>query len=153
LKILQKVVVSVLLLWVIFLLTYYGNVLLNQNEVEKNTASFLKAVQARNISVAPDFFGSSLDIENVRKSLREDGFRLLSNDYVKADYDDGCVCTGHVDLTFEVDGKPLKVSAIFTVGPGNKPYQICVLTPSGIESGSISELSKWNLHACGGGDF
>jgi hypothetical protein len=89
----------------------------------------------------------------MRKLHEEEGLQLLSYDNIKAEYDDGCVCTGRADLTFEVNGKPLNVSAILSVGPRNKPSQICAITPSGIEGGSIPVLSEWNLIACGSDSF
>jgi hypothetical protein len=147
------VLLSLLLLYFAVLLVYYGRVLLNQKSVEKKVGAFLKAVQERHVQEAVERYGGAIDMESMRVLLEAEGSRLLSYGRVKAEFDDGCVCGGHVDLTFEVNGKPLNVSAIFTLGPGNKPRQICALTPSGTERGSIPALSGWNRTICGGDSF
>lgn len=146
------ILLSLLLLYATVLLFYYGRVILNQKSVEKHVGAFLKAVQEQHVQEAVEQYGGVIDMESMRVLLQE-GSRLLSYSRVKAEFDDGCVCGGHVDLTFEVNGKPLHVSAIFTLGPGNKPSQICALTPSGTERGSIPALSGWNRNICGGDSF
>ncbi|MDF2962663.1 MAG: hypothetical protein K0S39_4398 [Paenibacillus sp.] len=152
-KLIWKTGVFLFLLWLIAFLVYQGRVVLNQIEVVKNTAAFLKTVQSQNFDKSAELYGGSINLEKMRKLHVEEGFRLLSYDRIIAEYDDGCVCSGHADLTFEVDGKPLSVSAIVTVSQGNKPGQICAITPLGTEKGSIPVLSEWNLIACGNGSF
>jgi hypothetical protein len=140
---------SLLLLWVVLIFVFYGKVLVQEWKVERNTAKFLNAIQSKNFGKASELFGSPIDLIRMRKLHEDEGFRLEDYDQIKAEYDDGCVCTGRAELTFKVNGKPINVSAVFSVRPGNKPSQICAITPSGIKQGSIPELSEWNLIACG----
>jgi hypothetical protein len=153
LKIVWRIGASLLLLWLIFLLVYQGRIIIQQTKVENNTAAFLKAVQSKDFRKAAELYGSSLNLEKMRILHEEDGFRLLGYDNIRAEYDDGCVCTGHADLTFEVNSKPIKVSAIVSVGSRNKPGQICAIYTLGTEHGSIPALSKWNLIKCGSDSF
>lgn len=147
------ILLSLILLYLAVLLVYYGHVILNQKSAEKKVGAFLKAVQEQHVQEAAERYGGDIDVESMRVLLQVEGVRLLSYGGVKAEFDDGCVCGGHVELTFEVNGKPLNVSAIFTLGPGSKPRQVCALTPSGTERGSIPALSGWNRSICGGDSF
>lgn len=153
LKLIWRIGASLILLWIVFLLVHQGIVLLQKIKVEKNTAAFLKAVQSKDFGKAAELYGSPIDLEKMRKLHEEEGFRLLNYDNIRADYDDGCVCSVHADLTFKVNGEPLNVSAVVSVSSGNKPGQICAITPSGTELGSIPVLLEWNLIACGSGTF
>jgi hypothetical protein len=153
LKLIWRIGASLLMLWLVFLLVHQGIVLLQKLKVEKNTSAFLKAVQSKDFGKAAELFGSSIDLEKMRKLHEEEGFRLLDYDHIRAEFDDGCVCTGHADLTFRVNGEPLNVSAVVSVRSGNKPGQICAITPSGTERVSIPVLSEWNLIACGSDSF
>jgi hypothetical protein len=153
LKIVWKIGASLFLLWLVFLLVYQGKIILQQKKVEDNISAFLKAVQSKDFWKAAELYGSSINLEEMRILHEEDGFRLLDYDNIRAEHDDGCVCTGHADLTFEVNSNPIKVSAVFSVGSKNKPGQICAITPSGTKRGTIPALSKWNLITCGSDSF
>jgi hypothetical protein len=146
LKIVVWFLTGVLVLWMIIIVIYYGNIFINKYQVEKNTAKFLDRVIANNMDAAPDFAGSYSELEQVEKILAGDGFQLVGYERIQPDFDDGCVCTGHVDLVLKVEEKPLKVRAVFTVKEGNRPNQICIMTPL-----RSPEISQWNRYACGAG--
>jgi hypothetical protein len=112
--------------------------------VQKEITSFLNRVIAQDLNVATDFYLSHVELEAIRQNVNQGGFRLLSFNGVEGEYDDGCVCTGHVNLTFDNNGEPLTVSAVFTDGK-----QICAVSPTN-ERAPV--LSNWNKYACGG-DF
>ncbi|MBW7454556.1 hypothetical protein ACFOLF_29515 [Paenibacillus sepulcri] len=94
-----------------------------------------------------------MDIEKMRKLHEEQDFRLLSYNRIQADYEDGCVCTGQVQTTFEVDGNPLHTTAILAFDSDYELKQLCAVTPPGVKRGSIPELSGLNLIACGSDSF
>lgn len=127
--------------------------------IQKHTVSFLRAVQEQNYERAAELFGwEGRKTEGSKASswlrlFEEKGVRLLSFSNVRAEYDDGCYCKGHADLIFEVNEKPLEVTAVITFGVGAKPKQICAITPSGIQAGSIPQLAAWNSLACGNSSF
>jgi len=156
-KLVRQIIGFFLLLWVLFVLGYYGVVVWNKMSGQKIISSFLSSVQVQQYAQAAEFLdgGAGADIAGMMQKLnREDRFRLLSYDHVSAEYDDGCVCTGHAELTFENDGKPLPaVRAVITFAPGNKLSQVCAITPSGVERGSIPGLTEWNRMFCGGSSF
>ncbi|NOU71260.1 hypothetical protein GC098_07460 [Paenibacillus sp. LMG 31458] len=95
LKLIWRIGASLILLWIVFLLVHLGIVLLQKIKVEKNTAAFLKAVQSKDFGKAAELYGSPIDLEKMRKLHEEEGFRLLNYDNIRADYDDGCVCSVH----------------------------------------------------------
>lgn len=129
-----------LLLLLIFLVP------LSKYIAQKEITSFLNRVIAQDLDVASDFWLSNSELDAIRHNVEQGGFQLLSFDGVEGEYDDGCVCTGHVNLTFDNNGEPLTVRAIFTT---SEPKQICALNPS---DERVPILSKWNKYACGG-DF
>ncbi|MEF3301565.1 hypothetical protein [Paenibacillus sp. GYB003] len=151
-KIVRITVVSLLLLWFAVLVVHAAQIALKRKAAEMRTTSFLMAMQAQRFDLASERYAGEIDTERLER-LHDDGFRLVSYSAVKAEYDDGCVCGGHADLTFEANGKPLHATAVFTVGSGYRPKQVCVLTPSGSERGPIPELSEWNMLVCGGDSF
>ncbi|MGF7036746.1 hypothetical protein J2T17_007821 [Paenibacillus mucilaginosus] len=112
--------------------------------VEKEITTFLNRVIAKDSNVASDFYTRHIEQDTIQKNLEQGGFHLLSFSDVEGDYDDGCVCTGHVNLTFDNDGEPLTVRAIFT-----DSKQICAISPA---NERFSVTTKWNKYACGG-DF
>jgi hypothetical protein len=146
---LRIVGLALLFSWVVLLLVYYVGVFLDKYEVEKNTSIFLDSVIARNVNAAPDFALSRTEQEKVKKHIEEDGFGLIGYERITSDFSDGCVCTGHVDLILQATEQAMKVSAVFTVKEGNKPNQICIYSPPGVERGSIPVIAKWNEFACG----
>lgn len=155
-KLVHQTIVFFLSLWLLFILAYYGVVFWNKMSGQKIISSFLSSVQAQQYEQAAEFWDGKAgsDFAGIMQKLNEeDRFRLLYYDHVSAEYGDGCVCTGHAELTFENNGKPLPVRAIVTFSPGNKLSQVCALTPSGVERGSISGLTEWNRMFCGGSSF
>ncbi|SFS72683.1 hypothetical protein [Paenibacillus sp. BC26] len=142
-----------MLFWLVLLCGYYGKVFVQEQKVERNTAQFLDNIQSKNFSKAEELFGSPIDLEGMRNLQDNKGFWLEAYNHIKAEYDDGCVCTGQAELTFHAHGKSIDVSAVFSVGKGNKVGQICAITPPGVKRGSIPELSEWNLIACGSDSF
>lgn len=147
-----------LLLCIMFLL-YKVTLFWNPIGIQKQTVSFLKAVQEQNYDRAADLFGWEGQQTNGSKEIawkklaEEEGVRLLSFSNVRAEYDDGCYCTGHADLVFEVNESPMQVRAVITYGVGARPKQICAITPSGMQGGSISQIEAWNSLACGNSSF
>ncbi|WP_028547438.1 hypothetical protein [Paenibacillus sp. UNC451MF] len=142
-----------LLACLVILLVYHGIIAKYKHDLTSNTSAFLNALQSQDYEKAANLYGNSLDIDKIRKLDENQGFRLLSFDNISSNYDDGCVCTGKAELTFEVKGAPLNVTAIVTTGTDYKPGQICAITPSGVKRGSIPELSEWNIAACGSDSF
>ncbi|MFC6233407.1 hypothetical protein ACFQI7_37430 [Paenibacillus allorhizosphaerae] len=124
-------------------LLYKVTLFWNPIGIQKQTVSFLKAVQEQNYNRAAELFGwegqkTAGSKESAWKKLdEEEGVRLLSFSNVSAEYDDGCYCTGHADLVFEVNESPMQVRAVITYGLGARPKQICAITPSGMQGGSI----------------
>lgn len=152
-KFVLKIVASLILLWLVFLLVYRVTLMWNPLAIHKKTSEFLDAVQAQKYEVAEKLFDGNTDNNtwvHEMQRLHREGLRLTSYDNVKADYDDGSYSTGHADLTFEADGKPLKVRAILTFSSGAKPKQVCAIHNSEIKRGSIPELETWNQLVCGG---
>lgn len=150
-KLLHKIVVALLGLWLLFFLVYRGSFMWDQMTAQKKTAALLDAIQVQKYGEIADLYAGTKD--GFQKMQGEQGFRLLAYDHVTAHYDDGCVCTGNASLTFEVGGKPLQVHSIVTLSPEGKPNQVCTIHPSGTERGSIAELVTWNRMFCGGGSF
>lgn len=151
-KFVLKIGASLILLWLVFFLVYRVALMWNPLAIQKKTSAFLDALQAQKYEVAEKLFDGNTDNKSwVHEMLRlhEEGFKLTSYDNVKADYDDGSFSTGHADLTFEVDGKPLKVRAILTFSSGAKPKQVCAIHPPEIKRESIPELETWNQLVCG----
>jgi hypothetical protein len=140
-------------------LVYKSTLFWNPLGIQKQTVSFLRAVQEQNYERAAELFGwEGRKTEGSKASSWErlaevEGVRLLSFSNVRAEYDDGCYCTGHAELTFPVNEKPMQVSAVIAFGVGAKPKQICAITPSGIQGGSIPQLAAWNSLACGNSSF
>jgi len=137
---------------VLLLVVYMAIRLVGPSALERNTSAFLSAVQAEEFEKAAKLYGGISDPANagrwageMRKLHEEQGFRLLSFDGVKAEYDDGCFCTGHARLTFEVAGEPLEVEAILTFGE-SKPRQVCAFSHP--EKGTLPELEAWDRLAC-----
>jgi|GEM_PF-6308787 hypothetical protein len=142
-------VLFILLVWAVLLIACYGNVELQEFKAEHNTAYFLKAVQQQNYVEATKWFGSSLDLEELQ-TLQS--MRLVKFSRLKAVFDDGCVCSGHAELTFQAEGPPITVPAVFTLRDGHKPGQICAMT-SGQERAVMPQLGKWNKAICGSDSF
>ncbi|UJF33823.1 hypothetical protein [Paenibacillus hexagrammi] len=121
--------------------------------------TFLSAVQEQNYEKAAAMLGwegektEGNQVSAWARLAGEVGVRLISFNNVHAEFDDGCYCTGHANLVFEIDGEPLEVRAILTFGKWGKPKQICAITPSDMRSRSIPQLAAWNLLACGNGSF
>jgi hypothetical protein len=150
-KLLFKSAVVLLGVWLALAGRYRATVMWNQWDTEKKTAAFFEAVQARDDEEAIRRHVEPSD--RMLAMLKENRFKLLSYDHVSAEFDDGCVCTGHVDLTFEVEQKPLEVEAVVTFTDG-KPRQVCAIGhPSGVTPGSVPELVAWNEVFCGGGGW
>jgi hypothetical protein len=153
-KPLMKIGSFLVLLYIGFFLIYRVTLMWNQISIQNKTARFLDAVQTQNFEEATNLYSGTTDkkiwVNEMRKLYEEDGFRLLSYDDVKAVYDDGSISTGHANLTFEVDGKPLKIRAILTFGTEAKPGEVCAIHPSGVKRESIPELITWNQMTCGG---
>jgi len=149
-KLALKLGISIALIVVLYQVTLYWNPIAIQNK----TAAFLEKVKEQKYEDAYALYGGATNRDNwtdgMRKLHNEEGFRLIAYDNVKAIYDDGTYGTGHVHLTFEIDGKPLKVDAVLTFGSGAKPQQICAIRPPGTQPGSIPELTAWNQLVCGG---
>ncbi|HZG84101.1 hypothetical protein [Paenibacillus sp.] len=134
--------------YVVFLLaSFLFKVPISKYLVERQLSSYLNQVIERDPDVASEFYLSHTDLATIAQHVKEGGFELQSFKNVEGEYDDGCVCTGHVDLTFDNGGEALTVRAVFTTG---SPRQVCAITPSGQED--IPVLTKWNKFACGG-DF
>lgn len=148
-KLALKLGISIAIIVVLYQFTIYWNPVAIQNK----TAAFLDKVKEQKYEDAYALYGGVANPDNwtdgMRKLHNEEGFRLLAYDNVKAIYDDGTFGRGHADLTFEIDGKPLKVDAVLTFGSGAKPRQVCAVRPPGIQPGSIPELAAWNQLVCG----
>ncbi|WP_426445372.1 hypothetical protein ACP26L_18880 [Paenibacillus sp. S-38] len=112
--------------------------------VEKEITTFLNGVIAKDLDVASDFYTHHIELETIQQNLEQDGFGLISFSDVEGEYDDGCVCTGHVNLTFDNNGEPLSVRAVFT-----DSKQVCAMSSS---NERFPVTSKWNKYAYGG-DF
>ncbi|NHN33383.1 hypothetical protein [Paenibacillus agricola] len=152
-KLVLKIGVSLMLLFLVFSMVYRVTLMGNPFAIQNKTSAFLKAVQVKQYEEAAQLFGSTADKKTLAQGLlklHEEGFRLLSYDKVNADYDDDSFSTGHAELTFEVDGNPMKVRAILTFSPEAKPKQVCPISPSEIKRGSIPQLEAWNQLFCGG---
>lgn len=103
-----KIVASLLVLSIAFILIYRLTLALNPIAIQKNTTAFLDEIQTENFDAAlTRFVGGTVTNSWAQDmiSLHEDGFKLISYDHVKADYDDGGFGTGHANLTFEVNGE------------------------------------------------
>ncbi len=143
------IVLFILLAWIVLLLGYYGKVELQKWKAERNTARFFKAVQYQRYDEAVRLFGEPLD----QASLYElQPFRLVKYAGIKADFDDGCVCGGHAELTFQADGPPITAPAVFVLREGYKPGQVCALT-SREERTVMPQLGSFNLVVCGSDSF
>lgn len=158
-KLLIKSVGYLMLLWCVMFLLYKVTLFWNPIGIQNQTAAFLRAVQERNYERAAELFGwegqktAGSKASAWRRLAEEEGVRLLSFSNIRAEYDDGCYCTGHADLIFEVNGNPMQVRAVLTFGNGARPKQICAITPSGMQGGSIHKLAAWNSQACGNSSF
>lgn len=143
----QRAFWTVFTAYVLFLLVFVlVKVPISKYLVEKQLTSYLNQVIERDPNVASEFYLSNTELETIKQNVKQDGFQLLSFKNVEGDYDDGCVCTGHVDLTFDNAGESLTVEAVFTTG---SPRQVCAIRPG---KEPVPVLSEWNEFACGG-DF
>ncbi|MFE5321958.1 hypothetical protein ACFQ88_25125 [Paenibacillus sp. NPDC056579] len=138
-------------LWLALVLVYQAVAIGDVVSARQKTEAFFKAIQAQKYDEAEKLFAGAVDVS--QKISLEESFKLLSYDNVRADFDDGCVCTGNAALTFEVDEKPLEVHAIVTFSSEGMPQQVCAVHPPGAERGFIAELRAWNRMFCGGGSF
>ncbi|MBD2868901.1 hypothetical protein [Paenibacillus arenilitoris] len=142
-----RVLWTVSIAYVLFLLFFVlVKVPISKYLVEKELTTYLNQVIERDPKVASAFYLSHTELETIKQNVTQDGFKLLSFKDVEGDYDDGCVCTGHVDLIFDNAGESLAVEAVFTTG---SPRQVCAIRPG---KEPVPVLSKWNEFACGG-DF
>ncbi len=139
----------IVLAGVVLLVGYYGKVELHKWKAERNTEHFLKAVQQQQYDEAVSLFGEPLEWKSLQ-NLQP--MRLIKYSGVKAEFDDGCVCGGHAELTFQADGPPITVPAIFVLREGYKPGQVCALT-SREHRAVMPQLGKWNNMACGSDSF
>ncbi|CAM3091772.1 hypothetical protein PALU110988_00580 [Paenibacillus lupini] len=144
-----SILLSLLLAWAVLFLSYFGNVLWKQFKGERNVSHFLKAVQQQHYDEAVSRFGEPLNKESL-KQLQP--FRLVKYGRINADFDDGCVCSGHAELTFQAKGAPITVPALFTLREGNKPGQICALMTKE-QRASMPQLAQWNIVVCGSDSF
>lgn len=143
------ILLALLLAWAVLFLSYYGNVLWEQFKGERNVSHFLQAVQQQHYDEAVSRFGEPLNKESL-KQLQP--FRLVKYGRIKAEFDDGSVYSGHAELTFQADGLPITVPAIFALREGNKPGQICALTTKE-QRAAIPQLAQWNIVVCGSDSF
>jgi hypothetical protein len=154
-----KTIGVMVVLFGVMLLVYKVTLFWNPIGIRKQTVSFLRAVQEQDYNKAAELFGweGNKAVGNEanawKRLFEEEGVRLLSFSNVRAAYDDGCYCTGHADLVFEVDENPMMASAVITYGVGARPKQICAITPSELKNGSIPQLVAWNALACGNRSF
>ena len=115
LKIVVTLILSVLALFIVYQLT----LIWNPFAIQHKTNLFLNAVQEQKFEKAARLFDGTNDRETfaqeMAKLYEEESIRLLSSNHVKAEYDDGSFGIGHADLTFEVDGRQLRVQAILNL--------------------------------------
>ncbi|MGO4375690.1 hypothetical protein AB4Z21_34060 [Paenibacillus sp. MCAF20] len=64
--------------------------------------------------------------QNDIQALKEEGFYAVSYHGLKVDYDDGCACTGRVDVTYLIDGKKQTHRVIFSLGEQGRVNQTCL---------------------------
>lgn len=149
-----KIGVPLISLLLILFLVYVVTLPWNPFPSQKKTNAFLNAVQTQKYEEASNLFGGMIDkktwVDEMLKLYNNEGFKLLSYDNVKAEFDDGSFSTGHADLTFELDGKSLRVRAILTFSSMGKAKQVCAIHPPETKPGSIPELVMWNKLVCGG---
>ncbi|MFX3635584.1 MAG: hypothetical protein ACE3L7_00715, partial [Candidatus Pristimantibacillus sp.] len=128
-KLALKLGASFLILLFVIILIYRGTLMWNPFAIQNKTEAFLEAVQERKYDRAAKLFGGPNDkkilAEQMLKLHEENGLRLLSYHNVKAEYDDLGFGTGHAELTFEINGKPIEVTAILTFSTEAKPKQVC----------------------------
>lgn len=120
--------------------------------LQRHTAAFLDQAKAGRFEAARlllDADATDGSWTQAMAELNEAGLRLASYRHVKAEFDDGGYNTGHVDLVWELRGKPLETKALVAFRPGGKPGQVCVIPPLDTERGSIPELERWNMLVCG----
>lgn len=151
-KLVGKISIPIVLLVIVILMLYLLSLPWNPYNSQKKTSAFLHAIQTQSFEEAEELFNGMSDknswISEMKKLHKEEDFRLVSFARVKAEYDDGSFSTGHANLNFEVEGKPLNVEAILTFDYGGRPKQVCAIHPPG--SKLIPELLKWNELVCGG---
>lgn len=81
------------------------------------------------------------------QTLKDKGFYAVSYSGLQVDYDDGCACTGRVDVTYMADGKRQTYRVIFALGEQNRISQTCLFL-SNSEWGDA-----WDKASCDPGGY
>lgn len=139
----------ILLAWIVLLVGYYGKVELLKFKAERNTEHFLKAIERQDYDETIQWFGEPLDRESLQKLQP---MRLVKYSGIKAEFDDGCVCSGHAKLTFQSDGPAVTVDAVFVLREGYRSGQICA-GATNEQREVLPQLAEWNKSMCGNGSF
>ncbi|TYP69800.1 hypothetical protein [Paenibacillus methanolicus] len=144
---------AALALWVLLFAVYYGHAAYQKVQAVRHTSAFLHELKQEEFRQAVTHYGEPLDGEGLRLLHEREAFKLADYGHVRAEFDDGCVCVVHAELTFETKAKMVETDAIITLRKGKKPGQVCAITPSGVERGEIPELDAWNRIVCGHDDL
>ncbi|GLX68675.1 hypothetical protein [Paenibacillus glycanilyticus] len=139
------IVMGIGLAWAVLFAGYYINVELNKHKAEREIRHYLQAVQQQDYNKAVRLFGEPLDGDRLQQLQP---FRLVKYSQVKADFDDGCVCSGRAKLTFQTDGLPVTVDAVIALRAEYKPGQICAGATKAQHS-ALPALAEWNKVNCG----
>jgi hypothetical protein len=122
--------------------------------LKNNTEAFLEQIRKQDFNEAMNRFEDSTANNSWPNDMRElfekQDFKLLTFDGIRAEFDDGSYSTGHAELTFEIDSRPIRTEVILTFGNRGKPKQLCAITPPGVQQSELPELEEWNRLMCGG---
>ncbi|UUZ92075.1 hypothetical protein LJK87_42645 [Paenibacillus sp. P25] len=138
---------------------YVGRIGYEKWQVTRNATEFFSLLiggqweQAADLTLAGAYQGDPERQQSRRMAwiermtaLKEQGFYPVAYRHVTADFDDGCVCTGHVDLTFQHGDRTVTYRTVFTLHKDYRVNQVCPLSPSG----DAVETNGWKSMACFG---
>ncbi|WP_337101030.1 hypothetical protein [Paenibacillus sp. YIM B09110] len=136
-KIIMKIGVYLVAAYLMFLLTYQLLIRIEVANAERSAKQFFDQL------VAGEFVEASKQLSIVASSdqiastaqegwrsqiqdLKDEGFYAVSYNGLEVDYDDGCACSGRVDVTYLIDGKEQIHRVIFSLGEHDRINQTCL---------------------------
>lgn len=142
---------------VLFVASFWIAVELQKRSALKQADRFFAELTSGQWETAADTFSSGRFSDNPQeqsrfradwiermRELEQSGFRPVSYQNLSVERDDGCICYGHVFLTFENQGEPVSYQAVLTFGPDYSVQQVCTMH----QQGALVETNGWKQAAC-----
>jgi hypothetical protein len=136
-KLIVKIGVYLVAGYLMFLLTYQLLIRIEVANAERSAKQFFDQLVAgefaeasKQLSIVASSDGTSSTAQEGWRShiqdLKDEGFYAVSYNGLEVDYDDGCACSGRVEVTYMADGKKQTSEVIFSLGEKDRVHQTCL---------------------------